>query len=85
MSNSRKKKAPKEAPGAFDIEITEELIEEARREGWSGGELVATAIERGAKAAGVDVSSVEVSLPPDPDRVNPALRGGYVAKPDPRG
>ena len=49
MSNIKKIKA---SPPPLEIKITEELADEARRSGWSGGEMVATAIARAAKAAG---------------------------------
>jgi hypothetical protein len=37
------------SPPPLEIKITEDLADEARRSGWSGGEMVATAIARAAK------------------------------------
>jgi hypothetical protein len=59
------------------VEVTEELIEEARVKGWNGGELLATAIQRSNPAFG----DVEISVAPNPNAADPSLRNGYLARP----
>jgi hypothetical protein len=69
---------------AFHVEITPEFAEQCRRDGLSGGEMIATAVANAAKAAGIEDIEVEFTMGPDPERINPALRDGYTAQPDPR-
>lgn len=57
MSNKRKLK---EAEPDFEFTVTKELIEEAAANGWTGAELLATAIQRSAAAQGKAVLNVEV-------------------------
>lgn len=70
-------------PGV-EITITRELVEEAERNGWSGGEMFATALQRAIAPGHPELRGIEVHVPPNADAKRPELRDGYVARPDPR-
>ena len=72
MSNTRKVKKPRE------FKITKGLIREAQEKGWSGGQLLAVAMQRGMPGA----QNIVVTIPPSPHAVDPALRYGYEATPE---
>jgi hypothetical protein len=72
----RKRRYILKPASSLKIEITQELLDEAERKRWSGGELMATAIQRQT-----GMSNVEVEVPANPDAVNAALRDGYIGRP----
>jgi hypothetical protein len=78
MSNRRKirQDATAEVDGV-QFKVTRKLVREASRKGWSGGQIIAVAMQR----ARPEAENITVHIPPNPDAADPTLRGGYVATP----
>lgn len=80
---SNKKKTRKSAPTiqAHDdvsVKITKKMAKKARREGWSGGQLMSYAIQKAIPGA----TGIETYVPGNPNAADPTLRNGYVATVD---